>query len=181
MGKKKIAAIALGAIAIASIGGVLVYTNMDKILPEEVPTDFTVSYDGIETGSIKAFASVHDPSIIKDNGLFYIFGTHMTAAYSEDLRKWTYAGNGYVASNQVYGDLYQDEDVFAYTGKGDSIVPTDDGGCHLWAPDVIYNEAMGKYVMYYCTSSTWNASTLEYAVCDTIDGTYEFAGNLIYS
>lgn len=181
MGKKKIAAIVFGAIAIASIGGTLVYTNMDKILPEEVPTDFTVSYDGIETGSIKAFASVHDPSIIKDNGLFYIFGTHMTAAYSEDLRKWTYAGNGYVASNQVYGDLYQDEDVFAYTGKGDSIVPTDDGGCHLWAPDVIYNEAMGKYVMYYCTSSTWNASTLEYAVCDTIDGTYEFAGNLIYS
>lgn len=181
MGKKKIAAACgVGAAAIV-FGGLIMYKNFDAIFPEKIDSDFTVSYDGIETDSIKAFASVHDPSIIKADGLFYIFGTHMTAAFSEDLRKWTYAGNGYVASNAVYGSLYQDEDVFAYTGKASSVVPTDDGGCHLWAPDVIYNEAMGKYVMYYCTSSTWNASTLEYAVSDTIDGTYEFAGNLIYS
>ena len=35
--------------------------------------DFSVSYDGIERGEIKAQTSVHDPSIIEDNGSFYIF------------------------------------------------------------------------------------------------------------
>ena len=47
--------------------------------------DFSVSYDGIERGEIKAQTSVHDPSIIEDNGSFYIFGSHMTAAASKDL------------------------------------------------------------------------------------------------
>ena len=86
MGKKKIAAACgVGAAAIV-FGGLIMYKNFDAIFPEKIDSDFTVSYDGIETDSIKAFASVHDPSIIKADGLFYIFGTHMTAAFSEDLR-----------------------------------------------------------------------------------------------
>ncbi|MCR4902168.1 MAG: glycoside hydrolase family 43 protein [Butyrivibrio sp.] len=177
---KKVVIIA-GVVAAAAIAGTAVYKNLDNIFPEKIDSDFTVSYEGISLGSINASASVHDPSIIKDNGMFYIFGTHLTAASSEDLRKWTYLGNGYNAGNKVYGDLFTNDKVFEYTGKGNSIVPTDDGGCHLWAPDVIYNEAMGKYLLYYCTSSTWNASTLEYASADSIEGPYEFEGNLIYS
>lgn len=166
-----------GVVAAAAIG---IKSYMNK--PEQIDSDFTVSYDGIATGNVNARVSVHDPSIFKDtDGQFYIFGTHMTAAFSDNLRQWSIIGNGYSENNPVYGSLMSDPQVFEYTGNGDSIVPTDDGGVHLWAPDVIYNEAQGLYYLYYCTSSTFNASTLQFATAETIDGPYTFGGNLIYS
>ena len=35
--------------------------------------------------------------------------------------------------------------------------------------------------MYFCTSSTWNASNLCYAVADNVEGPYKWMGALIYS
>ena len=35
--------------------------------------------------------------------------------------------------------------------------------------------------MYYCTTSTWNASNLCYGTSETIEGPYEWQGALIYS
>ena len=145
--------------------------------------NFDADMSQIETGSLNAGSSVHDPSIVVTDDKYYIVGTHMTFAYSDDLRKWTIKGNGYSATNMIFGDLFSDEsgDVFKFTGKKDSVVPTDDKKCHLWAPDIIYNKANGLYYMYYCTSSTWNASTLEFATSETIDGKYEYGKSLIYS
>jgi arabinan endo-1,5-alpha-L-arabinosidase len=145
--------------------------------------NFEADMSEVATGSLEAGSSVHDPSVIADNGRYYIVGSHMTFAYSDDLRKWTLRGNGYTSTNMIFGDLYKDEtgEVFRYTGKKDSVVPTDDGKCHLWAPDIIYNKEKGLYYMYYCTSSTWNASTLGFATSETIDGKYEYGGDLIYS
>ena len=47
--------------------------------------DFKVSYDGIKTGDVSSKVSVHDPSILKADGEYYIFGSHMSAAKSSDL------------------------------------------------------------------------------------------------
>ncbi len=145
--------------------------------------NFDADMSQIETGSLNAGSSVHDPSIVVTDDKYYIVGTHMTFAYSDDLRKWTIKGNGYSATNMIFGDLFSDEsgEVFKFTGKKDSVVPTDDKKCHLWAPDIIYNKANGLYYMYYCTSSTWNASTLEFATSETVDGKYEYGKSLIYS
>ncbi|MGX8698862.1 MAG: glycoside hydrolase family 43 protein, partial [bacterium] len=52
---------------------------------------------------------------------------------------------------------------------------------HVWAPDVKYNPAMGKWVMYACTSSTFCGSNLCMLTSDTIDGTYEWQAGFIYS
>ena len=41
--------------------------------------DFKVSYDGIKTGDVSSKVSVHDPSILKADGEYYIFGSHMSA------------------------------------------------------------------------------------------------------
>ena len=38
----------------------------------------------IKKGGFSAGVSVHDPSIIKDNGTYYIFGSHMESAKSTD-------------------------------------------------------------------------------------------------
>lgn len=148
-------------------------------VPEDL--DFTVSYDGISTSKIEAGASVHDPSIIKVDGKYYIFGSHMSTAVSEDLRTWTSIGDGYKVKDQIYYELMANEDAFAYAGSKKSVIPTDDRGWHVWAPDVIYNEATGLYYLYFCTSSTWNASNLCYATSENIEGPYEWQGALIYS
>lgn len=144
--------------------------------------DFKVSYDGIKTGDVSSGVSVHDPSIIKADGEYYIFGSHMSAAKSEDMLNWEKVADGYSASNAVYGQIYDVADqAFAYSGSKDSLIQTDDKQTHVWAPDVIYNETTGLYYMYYCTSSTWNASNLCYGTSKTPEGPYEWQGALIYS
>lgn len=51
----------------------------------------------------------------------------------------------------------------------------------LWAPDVKYSKKKGLYYMYFCTSSTFNTSTLAYATSKSPEGPFEWKGNLIYS
>lgn len=149
----------------------------------EMPADldFTVNYDGIKTARIEAGASVHDPSIYKADGKYYIFGSHMSTAVSEDLRTWTSLGDGYKVKDQIYYELMANDEAFAYSGSKKSLIPTDDRKWHVWAPDVIYNEETGLYYLYFCTTSTWNASNLCYATSESIEGPYEWKGALIYS
>ena len=146
-----------------------------------VDADYIVNYDGIAKAGIRAGASVHDPSIVKADGKYYIFGSHMATAVSEDLRHWTTVGDGYQVNNPVYKGLLDNQEAFAYAGSRNSLIPTDDSGWHVWAPDVIYNEDAGLYYLYFCTTSTWNASNLCYAVSENIEGPYEWKGALIYS
>lgn len=149
----------------------------------ELPADldFTASYDGIKTAGIDAGVSVHDPSIYKVDGKYYIFGSHMSTAVSEDLRTWTSLGDGYKVKDSIYYELMANEEAFAYSGSKKSLIPTDDRKWHVWAPDVIYNEEAGLYYLYFCTTSTWNASNLCYATSEKIEGPYEWKGALIYS
>lgn len=146
-----------------------------------VDLDFTVSYEGIATNTIDAGVSVHDPSIYKADGKYYIFGSHMSTAVSDDLQHWTSLGDGYKVKDQIYYELMANEEAFAYAGSKKSAIPTDDRAWHVWAPDVIYNEANGLYYLYFCTSSTWNASNLCYATSESIEGPFEWKGALIYS
>ena len=149
----------------------------------ELPADldFTVNLDGIKTAKIAAGVSVHDPSIYKADGKYYIFGSHMSTAVSEDLRTWTSLGDGYKVKDQIYYELMANEEAFAYSGSKKSLIPTDDRAWHVWAPDVIYNEETGLYYLYFCTTSTWSASNLCYATSESIEGPYEWKGALIYS
>ncbi len=149
---------------------------------EGSPEDYTVSFDGIQTGGLNAGTSVHDPSVIEDSGTYYIFGSHMVGGKSSDLRTWQQIGNGYSKSNTVWGNLWAEgSHVFDYTGEASSLIPTDDRKPHVWAPDVIYNPVMGKYMLYYCTSSTWNASSICFGVSDSITGPYEWQRTLVCS
>ena len=144
--------------------------------------DYTVDLSPYPCGSVRAITAVHDPSILKADGTYCIFGSHMMAASSDDLRKWKKQANGYDAANPVWGNLFDKElHVFDWAGGPRSLNPTDDGAWHVWAPDAIYNKTMGKYVLYYCTSSTWNTSNLCYAVADSPLGPYTWQGALLYS
>ncbi len=143
---------------------------------------FGMNYDGIKVGDVSSGVSVHDPSIVKDNGTYYIFGSHMASAKCDDLLSWEKLSDGYSKSNPVFGQIFDvREEAFAYSGDKNSLIPTDDRTTHVWAPDVIYNKANGLYYMYYCTTSTWNASNLCYGTSESIEGPYEWKGALIYS
>lgn len=179
---KKKGVIIVGAVAVlAAATGVLVYLNRDRLSPEEIDSDFTVSYDGIPTAKIEAGVSVHDPSILAVDGIYYIYGSHMAGAVSTDLRHWTLTGNGYALNNTLYDRILAAEHIFDYSGYKNSLIPTDDRTRHIWAPDVIYNEAQGLYYMYYCTTSTWNVSNLCYGTSKNPDGPFTWEGPLIYS
>lgn len=93
------------------LGVAAVLTGVALSGGEKIPKDFTVSYDGIKTADITAGVSVHDPSVIEADGTYYIFGSHMSGASSEDLRNWTSIGDGYTQSNPIFEDLLGTEHV----------------------------------------------------------------------
>lgn len=131
----------------------------------------------LPAGHVKGGAAVHDPSIIKaEDGTYWIFGSHMAVAKSDDLRQWSGVFANVSRHNKLFSNLFADDsDAFAWVGKNS------EGGYSVWAPDVIYNKKMQKYCMYFCTSSTYIKSSLCWATSDTINGPYEYQGRLIDS
>lgn len=135
----------------------------------------------------KARVSVHDPSVVKDGNTYYIFGSHIEAAKTNDLQNWSRFSNGYATTNNVeFGNLSQNlKKAFAWSGENleDCV-----GGFAVWAPDVIWNPdfqnadgTKGAYVMYFCTSSTYIRSVICFATSKNIQGPYTFGDTLIYS
>ena len=85
----------------------------------------------------------------------------MAAGTSEDLVNWDSFADGVRKSNPLFDNLFDEEKAaFSYVGKNE------DGGYSVWAPNVIYNKAMGKYVMYFCTTSSYIKSNLCFATAD---------------
>ncbi|MBO1515303.1 LamG-like jellyroll fold domain-containing protein [Metabacillus bambusae] len=131
--------------------------------------------------------SVHDPSIIKDGDTYYVFGSHIEAAKSKDLKSWTSFANGYTTpGNAIYGDLSKNlAGSFTWAGENDS---DSKGGYAVWAPDVFWNEdyvnddgTKGAYMIYYSASSTYIRSAIGYAVSKNIEGPYKAVDTIVYS
>lgn len=131
----------------------------------------------MKKGGFHTETPVHDPAVFVDkDGSYYIFGTHMTAAISKDLRFWEMFADGVNAENPLFENLF-DENVraFSYCGKfnGEEYA--------VWAPDVSYNPYLQKYVMYFCTSGSYVKSTICMAAADEAKGPYTFQETLLYS
>lgn len=129
--------------------------------------------------------SVHDPSVIMDgSGNYYIFGSHMGVSKTSDLQNWT-SVTGETTDSTLFGNAAGEvvpyTEAFtenAYTG---SVTILDEAGNpyevdfgsydaatwisdntvagNMWAPDVIYNELMGKWCLYMSLNgATWNTT-----------------------
>ncbi len=49
--------------------------------------------------------SVHDPSVVEgEDGSYYIFGSHMAVAKTDDLINWTYVNQGVKNDNDLITD-----------------------------------------------------------------------------
>ena len=90
-GRRTISVLLVAAMTagLAACGTTEVAENVtESETPENTDYNFTVSYDGIQTGDVSSGVAVHDPSIYEEDGTYYIFGSHMSAAKSEDLLHW---------------------------------------------------------------------------------------------
>ncbi len=115
--------------------------------------------------------SVHDPSVVKYNGMYYIFGSHLAGARSTDLMNWEMIGNGVNKSNPIIDDpLEEMKEAFEWA-KTDT----------FWAPDVFQLED-GKFYMYYCNcEGSSPLACLGIAVSDKIEGPYKDLGIILRS
>ncbi|MBU8786144.1 MULTISPECIES: glycoside hydrolase family 43 protein [Bacillus] len=115
--------------------------------------------------------TVHDPSIIKANGTYYVFGSHLASAKSTDLMNWTQISSSVHDGNPLIPNVYEElKETFEWA-ESDT----------LWAPDVTQLED-GKFYMYYnaCRGDS-PRSALGLAVADDIEGPYKNKGIFLKS
>ncbi len=159
----------------------------ESVLPMEPAAD-------TESSQELSRVSVHDPSVIKADGTYYLFGTHLADAKSTDLIRWTQMNPDWNArgddswkQDSVYGEVLENlSESFAWAGYNDG--DTANGGLGVWAPDVTYNPyylwedgSKGAYMLYYSASSTWKRSCIGYAVSKVVEGPYQHIDTIIYS
>lgn len=102
-------------------------------------------------------ASVHDPSVVQDGTRYYIFGSHLASAYTDDLMNWTQVSSNTVVGNPLFPNPFVDLDEAFNWSKADT----------AWAPDVFQLDD-GRYAYYYCVPN--GATGL--SVSDNILGPY---------
>ena len=116
--------------------------------------------------------SVHDPSIIEgEDGSYYIFGSHLAVAKTEDLMNWTYVNQGVKNNNTVIPNVLKEmKEAFEWSQSNT-----------FWAPDVIkLND--GSYKLYYCNCKGDSPlSCLGTAVSDSVEGPYSNEGIMLKS
>ncbi|WBS00956.1 glycoside hydrolase family 43 protein [Pseudoduganella sp. SL102] len=138
---------------------------------QTTPTVPTTTLPPEQAAITFANASVHDPSVVRVDGTFYIFGSHLAAAKSTDLMNWTKIADGANAANPLFADVTKQlAETFAWA-QSDT----------LWAPDVIRLDD-GKYYFYYnaCKGDS-PRSALGVAVADKIEGPYVDKGIFLKS
>ncbi len=115
--------------------------------------------------------SVHDPSIIRANGTFYIYGSHMAAAKSDDLMNWK------VFSKDAKAGCTLVENVQVQMKEALSWAKTDT----FWAPDV-QQLPDGRFAMYYCTcEGSSPLSALGLAIAEEPEGPFVDQGVFLKS
>lgn len=116
--------------------------------------------------------SVHDPSVLKaGDGRYYIFGSHLAAAVSDDLVNWELIDTDVKADNRIIPNAVTEmEEAFSWAKTAT-----------FWAPDVVQLED-GRYYMYYCNcEGSSPLSALGIAVADEPVGPYKDLGVILKS
>lgn len=127
----------------------------------------------VENRVVYKKTTCHDPSIFRDkDGKYYIFGTHITGSSSDNLYDWTNL------DTQVRAMLSQEtrEQIRAWNKDNHAGNWYD----YLWAPDIIYNETMGKYCIYLSANGDDWKSNIVLLTADEVMGPYEYAGSVVY-
>ena len=117
--------------------------------------------------------SVHDPSIVEHDGTYYVFGSHRAWAKSTDLVNWeTFSNNLSTDFKDILGDIWE-----AWPKQP----ANSDLTGNMWAPDVVWNETMGKWCMYMSVNGINYKSVIVLLTADDIEGDWTYVGPVVYS
>ena len=143
--------------------------------------------------------SVHDPSVVWDpsSSNYYIFGSHRAAARSTNMMSWvafTAPWATATSTNAANKDAFTTPQVtkfkkggveytlnfnaFNWSKRGNSAYNVDG---MMWAPDVIYNQKMGKWCMYLSINGDWWYSSIILLTADNIAGPYRYQAPVVIS
>jgi arabinan endo-1,5-alpha-L-arabinosidase len=155
--------------------------------------------------------SVHDPSVVYDpvSKYYYIFGSHRGVAKSADMMKWAEVKKGKLNDGTLIGVPWKtassanDYSYNAFTtpqvtkvkkGGVEVSLPNFDAQAwskrgnsnydisgNLWAPDVIWNQAMQKWCMYMSINGDNWFSSIVLLTADNIEGPYEYQAPVVIS
>ena len=115
--------------------------------------------------------SVHDPSVIVTDAGFHVFGSHLSAARSEDLLHWEGVADLVSHENPLFEDVTEElAEAFAWAGSET-----------LWAADVSQTPD-GRFRMYYCAcEGSSPRSAMGTAIADDVEGPYRDEGIFLRS
>lgn len=117
-------------------------------------------------------ASVHDPSVLKVGKTFYVIGSHMASAKSDDLMHWSQISTGPQKGNKLIPDPAAELSEALTWAQSDT----------FWAGDWIQLKSDGKYHMYYCSCKGDSPrACIGMAVSDQVEGPYQDKGIILKS
>ena len=145
--------------------------------------------------------SIHDPSVVYRNGMFYIWGSHLGVASSKDLVTYT----GLSANNQTfarpdgtrcgYATAFNEQAVKQVRNYQGTVVDmpqvdaeawcswyaADDTWVNgdMWAPDIVWNEAMQKWCMYLSLNGDQWASVIILLTAPSATGPFTYQGPVV--
>lgn len=133
--------------------------------------------------------SVHDPSVVKGNdGFYYIYGSHTAFAKTNNFMGWTIVTNNISKKKTDTTSIFKDywENWARYNNKGNPNMTNNDKEAtnlagNQWAPDVIWNEQMGKWCMYMSVNGPDYNSVIVLCTADKLDGDWTVVGPVVYS
>lgn len=147
--------------------------------------------------------SVHDPSVVWEpaSQYYYIFGSHLGCARTKNMASWSSTQWTWGRMNNS-GNVVKTTNAMAFKvsaaktvviGGNEVEFPAFDAyqwsaaygnydiGGNMWAPDVIYNETMGKWCMYMSINGPkWNSSII-LLTSSKINGPYVYQGPVVIS
>ena len=140
--------------------------------------DYRLIVRGISKDGQNAYSrvSVHDPSVVKAGGRYYIFGSHRAWARSTDLKHWE------PFTNNLSRDYQRILDPIWKAWPKQSSNPDVTG--NMWAPEVYYNATMKKWCMYLSLNGggfPFQKSVIVLLTADDIEGDWSLVGPVVYS
>lgn len=180
-------------LAVALMSSMGAYTQT-ALTPAEMKTMTTT-----ENGS---WVSIHDPSVVYRNGMYYIWGSHLGVASSRDLVTFT----GLSTGNQTFAKPDGTRCGFAtafneqavkqvknYQGQQVDFPQVDaEAWCSwyaenketwvngdMWAPDIVWNETMQKWCMYLSLNGDNWASVVILLTAPSATGPFTYQGPVV--
>lgn len=163
----------------------VVMTGQTVLTEAEVLAKYNATYDGATPGHV----TVHDPSVVigyegtdgrvtgvETSGskkVYCVFGSHRAWAKSYDLVDWATFENNISTD---YATIFAEDAAWSALGNSSY-----DVSGNLWAPDVIWNEEMGKWCMYMSVNGDNYYSSIVMLTAESLTGDWTRVGTVVYS